>query len=230
MSVTAMRISALVLFTAATAVHGQTGTLNVVHGIPGATVDVCVSGDITGNEFARVIEEFDFTETRTRELPEGFYDANVVLAGDDCADALPGLSATDLFLPAGANVSVVANLDNPGGAFELNVFVNDLSGLRPGQADVAVQHTADAPAVDVWIGRNNNKLVRTFAMFTNGDQETGSVKPGRLAVALSLPGQDDVLLDPANLRLRPDTYYAIYAVGTFPDTFTYVVLPIPASR
>ena len=58
------------------------------------------------------------------------------------------LITASVALPAGANASLVANLDATGTPV-LNTFVNDTAAAAPGEGRVVVRHTAAAPAVDV---------------------------------------------------------------------------------
>ena len=202
------------------------GIMNLIHGVPGAVVDVCASGATTGNVFVKITSDFEFTNVDTHELPEGTYDAKVIGAtGDDsCAPAaIPGLEVSGVFLPAGANVSAVAHLTD-GGDLTLSVFANEVAGMGP--AVLAAHHTAQAPSVDVWLGRNVRQLAVAIEDFTNGDQVTTEILPGPRELALSLPNSDEVVFGPARLQLQPSTTYAVYAVGAFPSSFQFVILPI----
>jgi hypothetical protein len=57
----------------AEAANSGTGTLNVVHGIPDAEVDICARGEKTEGGFTKVITGFNFEDIETLELPEGNY-------------------------------------------------------------------------------------------------------------------------------------------------------------
>lgn len=203
----------------AIATGSSTGVLNVVHGIPGLDVDVCASGDVTGNEFAKVAEDFVFKDIATLELPEGAYDATVIPAGGDCvADAV--LSASGLFLPAGANVSVVANLDADGTP-ELSVFVNDTSRLRWWQTSLTVRHTAAAPEVDVVVERRFFRrwwpVGAIFQDVANGEEGTKVGLVGKYRVSVNLADTDTTVLGPAKLWLPRRTGTIVYAVGSAAD-------------
>jgi hypothetical protein len=199
------------------------GTLNVVHGIPGAVVDVCASGDATGNEFARVIEGFEYTDIETLDLPEGDYDATVVAAGADCNPDEAILSASGLFLPAGANVSVVAHLD-ANGVPALTVGVNDTSeGNRRRTSRLTAYHVAEAPAVDIRAG----KLIPYWNLFQgveNGQSADLDLWPGRYKLAIVPEDgriRDAVATD--RVRLQKGTNTVLYAVGSLNDgSFTVI--------
>lgn len=218
--------AALALVAIPTAAAGPAnGTLNVVHGIPGVTVDVCARGAVTGGEFAKVIENFNFGTITPLALPEGSYDARVVIAGTPCTDPVPGLSADGLFLPAGANVSVVASL-KPGGGFQFVVSVNDTSSTRLARATVV--HAADAPAVDIqagiilWIP----KLVSNLQ---NGQSASKEILPFTYTVAVIPAGKGIFsFVKLQRVRFPGNTNTVVYAVGSLADgSFKLLTQRIP---
>ena len=82
-------------------------TLNVVHGIPGLTVDVCVDGE-------KAVTKFTPGDVVTGvRLTEGVYRLRVTATGDPCSAALLKARAS---LEGGwnRNYTVVANLDDEG--------------------------------------------------------------------------------------------------------------------
>ncbi len=82
-------------------------SLNVVHGIPGVDVDVCVNG-------AAAIPDFNPGEVVTGvPLPAGTYDVKIVAAGDACTDAAI-LEATGIELASGKNYTAIAYLMEDG--------------------------------------------------------------------------------------------------------------------
>jgi hypothetical protein len=237
-------IAALAVFMTAFAAPGLAdggtdGTLNVVHGIPGAVVDVCASGDATGNAYAKVAPNFEFKDIATLELPEGAYDAFVQLAtGDDACDAsnaLPGLAATGLFLPGGANVSVVANLTGVDDApFELSVFVNNTDPLRRWVSRFTVRHVADAPTVDVYSGRYARWTWKNFDDVAQGDEGSRKLWAGRRYIGLALEDSQsraDIAIGPIESYLAPTANNIYYAVGSLEDgTFDIIQQVIEVER
>jgi hypothetical protein len=209
-SVAGLVLAAAITFTNAGTTSGS-GTLNVVHGIPGVTVDVCARGEVTGGEFARVISGFMFKQVETLPLPAGFYDANVVLPGDDCANAVPGLSASGLFLPEDTNVSVVAHQTEDGAGFQLSLFVNETSWLRNG-SELVVRHTAAAPTVDARYGRVF--LRGAIRMLEFGEEDSARINPGPWKVAVTLPNDWNPVLGPVTVFVAPRTSKIVYVVGS----------------
>lgn len=100
----------------AQAAEGE-ATVSVLHGVPGATVDVYANGEelLTGFEPG--------TLTDPLELPAGDYDLKVVAAGAG-ADGEAVIKANGVTVPADANITVVAHLDADGTPV-LTPFVND---------------------------------------------------------------------------------------------------------
>ena len=88
--------------------HGASNaTVSILHGVPDATVDVYANGKA-------LLEDFEpGTLTDPQMLPAGSYDLKVVKAGDG-ADGDAIMSANNVKVPAGANVTVVAHLTESG--------------------------------------------------------------------------------------------------------------------
>ena len=133
-------VAVLSMFATPAGAQASNGTVTVIHGIPGLTVDVYVNGKLTLEDFA------PDTVTAPLELPAGTYQI-AIRPANAAADSTPVLAGSAT-LPAGANASIVAHLDASGQP-KLTVFVNDTSSLAAGNARLVVRHTAAAPAVDV---------------------------------------------------------------------------------
>lgn len=231
------------LVPAASATYGKShdrssATVNVVHGIPGAVVDVCASGDITKGQFAPVITDFEFTQIEKLYLPAGEYDIKVVGTGkDSCAsDALPGLELNDAAVPAGANISIVANLTEDGKALALTVGVNDTSKLGKDEARVTAYHTAAAPAVDIWAAARDksSKAIALYGDFApaltglaNGSSDSVDVEANRyrLAIAASPSKSAEGAVKKLRAKLKRNKNTIFYAVGSLSgDQPTFTVL------
>jgi hypothetical protein len=75
-------VTALAASAPAAASDGKPFTLNVVHGIPGVVVDVCVDG-------TKAITDFEPGDVVTGiALPEGTYRFDVTPAGEPCSAAI----------------------------------------------------------------------------------------------------------------------------------------------
>lgn len=201
---------------------GGNGTVTVIHGVPGLVVDVYVNG-------ALALPNFEpYTVTDPISLPEGNYNIVIVPAGGNPAN--PAISGS-VFLPAGANASIIAHL-TAAGAPTLSAYVNDLSGIKPGDSRLVVRHDAAAPAVDVKLARpgmGGEKSAAVLPNLSNPNQVSADVKPGRYEASLSPAGSDQTVFGPATLKLKPGMVTIVYAVGSIGDgTFTLLSQKIQA--
>jgi len=181
---------------------GATATVNVVHGIPGVAVKVCVDG-------AAVVDHFRYGSTIVgAALPAGNHTVRVVPAGKRCAS--PAVLTQSYALQAGLNYTVVATL-NASGTPNLKPYVNDVSRTRHGTARLTVRHTAQAPAVNVWAG--STKLI-SGRSFTWGSSATLGVPAGSYRVKVTLPSSAKPVIGPATVALGAGKAYQVYAVGS----------------
>lgn len=179
------------------------GTVTVVHGIPGLTVDVYVNGNLTLEDFA------PDTVTKPLELPAGEYQL-AVRPANAAADSAPVLSGSTT-LPAGANASVVAHLD-ANGQPKLSVFVNDTSAIADGKSRLIVRHTAAAPAVDVLANG-----APAFTNLANPNEAKADLPAGTISAAVAATGTTTPVLGPVDLTLPAGTATIVYAVGSLQD-------------
>ena len=117
----AATLTAVSVAVAAPAQAADDAQVSVLHGVPGATVDVYANGD-------ELLTDFEpGTLTDPVSLPAGDYDLKVVAAGDG-ADGDAVIEANGVAVPGGANITVVAHLDESGTPI-LTPFVNDTLSL-----------------------------------------------------------------------------------------------------
>ncbi len=212
-----------ILLALAVPATAQNAYVYAVHGIPGQNgfpVDIAVDGNcaVTGFTFGSVGGPLT--------LPAGtrfvaIYAANSM---NPCSGS-PALTATPN-LTAGMTYALVAHLKEDGSP-TLSGFGIDLSRTQPGQGRFILHHTAAAPAVDVTVNRGDGKgnaPSATIPGFTNGDQVPAEFRPGDWYATLSVGGSP--VIGPTLLNLKPKTAQLIFAVGIFPDSFTYIVKEI----
>ncbi len=180
-----------------------TGTVTVVHGVPGLTVDVYVNHELTLKDFA------PGTVTDPLTLPAGNYTIDIRPAGA-AADSDPAISGTATLDP-GANVTIVAHLTADGSP-TLSVFSNDTSALDAGMARLVVRHTAAAPAVDILA--DGSVLVSNLA---NPDEASADVPAGSYHVTIAPTGSTEAVFDAGTLDLQAGTAYFVYAYGSLSD-------------
>ena len=178
--------------------------LSVLHGVPGLTVDVWVNGERTLDDFA------PGTLAGPLALPAGDYDLAITAA--DAADAsAPVIGPVKVTLAASGNYTAVANLDAAGKP-TANFFTNDVSQIDPGKGKLTVRHTAAAPAVDVLAGGS-----AVISGLANPNEETLTLDPGTLSVAVAAAGTTDPVLGPADVTVAEGTHTVVYAWGSLAD-------------
>lgn len=189
-------------------------SLNVVHGIPGVDVEVCVNGDVA-------IPGFTPGEVVTGvALPAGAYDVKIVAAGDTCDDAAI-LEATGVELASDRNYTAIAYLSEDGTP-TLGLFRNNVRPVPARSARLTIRHTAAAPAVDVWA--NGGVLLQDVP---NGASATMRVPAGVYAAWVSLPGDHAPVIGPAVLKLAKGTAYQVYAWGNADAGYDLAVVGVP---
>jgi hypothetical protein len=191
-----------------------TATVNVVHGIPGVTVKVCVDGRSVADDVrfgAKIVGA---------KLSAGSHNVRVVAAGQPCRSTAILHAAYPL--RAGRNYTIVANLD-PAGAPNLKAFRNPVRPTRAGHARLTVRHTAQAPAVNVWAGCT--RLIGGTS-FRWGSSRTFGVPAGHYRVRVTLPGSWVAVIGPATKHLHAGRAYQVYAVGS-PGHYRLVTVAVP---
>lgn len=188
-------------------------SLNVVHGIPGVDVEVCVNGDVA-------IPGFNPGEVVTGvALPAGAYDVKIVAAGATCDDAAI-LKATGIELASDRNYTAIAYLSEDGTP-TLGLFKNNVRPVPARSARVTIRHTAAAPPVDVWA--NGGVLLQDVP---NGASATMRVPASVYAAWVSLPNDHAPVIGPAVLKLAKGTAYQVYAWGDADAGYDFAVVGV----
>lgn len=201
---------AISLFGMSTA-NAADATLNVVHGIPGVDVNVCVNG-------AEAIPDFNPGDVETGvALAAGEYDFKIVAASSTCGGTAI-LEATAVALVDGGNYTAIAHLMEDGTP-ALDLFKNNVKPLDKGIARLTVRHTAAAPEVDVWA---NGSVV--LEDVPHGASATMKVPTGVYAVWASLPGDHMPVIGPDVLKLTKGMAYQVYAWGDETSGYDFAVV------
>lgn len=179
-------------------------TVQVLHAVPGLTVDVYANGEELLTDFA------PGTLTDPVMLPAGSYDLKVT-AVDAGPDGDAAIEANDVTVPGGANITVVAHLDADGNP-TLTPFVNDVAATAAGQGRLTVRHTAAAPAVDV---RANETVA--FSNLTNPNEAKADLAAGTVSADVVLAGTSDVAIGPADVNVAEGANTIVYAWGSAAD-------------
>jgi hypothetical protein len=185
----------------------------VLHGVPGAKVDVCVNG-------SEVKSNFTYKQKFSADLPAGTYKVRVraASAGECMGDVI--LKANPE-LKAGKNYTAVAGLDAAGSP-ELFLYKNDVSRTDGKNARVSVRHTAAAPKVDVWV--NGSKLLKGLP---NGGSRTLQVPANAYTVKVAPKGTTTVVIGPRTFDVKANNAYQIYATGNGDAGYIFQVLAQP---
>jgi hypothetical protein len=183
-------------------------TIMLLHGIPGATVDVLVDGDV-------VIDAFEPGKMQDLSAFAGQTLTNLEVRLDGADTVVIGPVA-EFAVPASGNLTVVAHLDADGNP-ALSPFANDVATIAAGQGRLTVRHAAAAPAVDIVLGD-----ARPFTNLVNGDEGKADLPAGPISGAKIAPTGGDPIADVPNVTLAAGSNLIVYAVGSLEEeTFTF---------
>ena len=206
-------LTTTVAIAAALAVPAMAGAqtnaeITLVHGIPGATVDVAAGGEVVVPNFEPgTVQDISALAGQT------LTDLEVRAAGTE--DVVIGPIAS-FDVPAEGSYSVVAHLDADGNP-TITPFENDTTPVPEGTARLTIRHTAAAPAVDVVLGD-----ARPVENAANGDSVDLDLPAGEISGAQIAPTGGDPIADVPTVELQAGTNLIVYAVGSLEDgTFTF---------
>ena len=183
-------------------------TITLLHGIPGATVDVAVDGEV-------VIPGFEPGATQDLTAFAGQTLANVEVRAAGTEDAVIGPVA-EFPVPDSGNWTVIAHLDADGNP-TITPFENNTAMTADGEGRLTVRHTAAAPAVDLVVGD-----ARPIENAANGASADLDLPAGEIAGAQLAPTGGDPLVDVPTVNLAAGSNLIVYAVGSLADeTFTF---------
>ncbi len=202
-------VASVALAVPASAAPGD-GSVTVLHGIPGLTVDVYVNDALTLDNFA------PDTVTDPIALPPGDY--NIKIRGATDPDTAPPILEDNATITTGLNASIIANLAADGSP-TINVYANDTSAIPAGQGRLTVRHTAAAPAVDV---RAGGSVV--FPNLTNPNEASAELAAGVVSADVVLAGTSTVVIGPADVDVQAGVSTIVYAVGSATDGNLHVLV------
>ena len=192
----------------------STATVTLMHGIPGATVDVVVDGQVVvpGFQPGTMQDISSFAGQTLRNV-------EVRAAGSDTVVIGP---LAELAVPGSGNWTVLAHLDASGKP-TLTPFQNDTAAVPAGQGRLIVRHTAAAPAVDVVLADGS----RPFTNLTNPNEAAAVLPAGQIAGAKVAPAGGDPIADVPTVDLKAGSDLIVYAVGSLSDnTLTFLTQTI----
>ncbi len=199
---------AAVALSGGTAAAQDAATVTLLHGIPGATVDVAVGGEVLLPGF-----EPGATQDLSAFAGQSLADVEVRLAGTE--DIVIG-PIDELAVPASGNWTVMAHLDAEGTP-AIAAFENNTAPTADGEGRLTVRHTAAAPAVDLVVGD-----ARPIEGAENGASAELALPAGEIAGAQLAPAGGDPIVDVPTVNLAAGSNLIVYAVGSLADeTFTF---------
>ena len=212
---------AMLALTAPLFAQAGSGSVYVVHGIPGEDVgaarDLPVDVSVNG---ACALKNFKFGDiVGPVSLPAGTLTVSISLANSSnpCGGAV-AIGPAKIQLKTGENATIIASLTADGKP-TARKFTNDLSRAYGGRAKVAVHHTAAAPRVDVKIDPKSQTN-----SFRNSEKFVVEADAGVAQVSIAPAGSSAPVFGPISLTLTKDTGYLVYAVGSVAkNTFTLLV-------
>jgi hypothetical protein len=182
--------------------------ITLLHGIPGATVDVSVDGQV-------LLPGFEPGATQDLTPFAGQTLANVEVFAAGTQDVVIGPIA-ELPVPDSGNWTVLAHLDAEGTP-TITPFENDTTATNDGEGRLTVRHAAAAPAVDLVVGD-----ARPVTDAANGDEAPLALPAGEIAGAQIAPAGGDPIADVPTVDLAAGTNLIVYAVGSLDDdSFTF---------
>jgi len=183
-------------------------TIALLHGIPGATVDVAVDGEVLIPGF-----EPGATQDLSAFAGQTLVDLEVRAAGTE--DVVIGPIA-EFAVPSSGNWTVVAHLDADGNP-TISAFENNTAMTADGEGRLTVRHTAAAPAVDLVVGDT-----RPIEGAANGASAELELPAGEIAGAQLAPTGGDPIVDVPTVNLAAGSNLIVYAVGSLDGgTFTF---------
>jgi len=187
-------------------------TVYILHGVPGATVDVCVNGSVLLDDFT------PGTLTPAQSLPAGTYTVKVVASDAANCDATALIGPADIPVEAGKNYTIAAHL-KADGSLTATPFENDTSAAPAGQGKVTVRHIA-ANAEGVEVVASGTSL----GTFNNGGQiGPASLPAGTINAEVKAGGTVVASSDVPVTAAKNTIVYAWGDPAASPSTFAFAV-------
>lgn len=186
------------------ATPAATGTVTLVHGLPGVVADVTVDGKEVIKSFAPE----RITDPLT--LPAGVHQFAVRPTGSAPTSA-PAVSGS-IAIAAGARLSVAVGLDAAGQPMA-HVYDDDASGLAAGAAGVIVRNVADA--ADARISLDGAPLGGSAGAgsVVNSSQRAAVATTGSHTVTVTDAAGTTTLVKAQAVPVRASTASVLYLIG-----------------
>jgi hypothetical protein len=206
----------------------------VVHGIPGGDlqqpaalpVDISVDGAcaLTAVPFRSIVGPL--------AIPAGTRRLAVHYPSTGSCGGAAVIGPASVPFNAGENATIIAHL-GANGAPTASKFANNTSATPTGRARVAVHHTANAPAVDVYLTRAFGTAASTLALTTGlvpGEQSVVPIPGEHQQLAITAAGTSTAAFGPVGLGLTPGNLYSLYVVGSLTNGTLAVIADVRSAR
>lgn len=206
----------------------------IVHGIPGGDlqqpaalpVDISVDGAcaLTNVNFRTIVGPLAIP-AGTRRLAVHYP------ATGSCASAAV-IGPAEVPFNGGETATIIAHLGATG-APTASKFVNNFGATPANRARVAVHHTANAPAVDVYLTRAFGTASSTIALTTGllpSEQSVLPIPGEQQQLAITAAGSSSAAFGPAGLGLSPGNVYSLYVVGSLTNGTLAVIADVRQVR
>jgi hypothetical protein len=208
-AVVALLAAMLLALASTSGAAAAAATVSLMHGIPGAPVDVVVDGAV-------VIDGFQPGTMQDISQFAGQTLNNVEVRAAGTTTVVIG-PIPSLDVPASGNWTVIAHLDASGKP-TLTPYQNDTASLPAGKGRLIVRHTAAAPAVDVVLADGS----RPFTNLNNPQEASAELPAGEITGAKLAPAGGAPIVDIPAVNLKAGTDLIVYAVGSLTaDTLTF---------
>ena len=177
-------------------------TLWVVHGVPGATVEVCVNG-------APAKEDFAYRQKFSTLVPAGDYTFALYANGANCTGTPIDEANITRTLAMDGNYTIVAGVSNATSKVRFFWFTNDVANTMRGMFRLSIRHVAVAPALNVFM----NKTRMTVPSLTQNGSKTLQLTPGDYVTRVKVAGSSDTIIGPLTRSYERKTAVQLYIVG-----------------
>ena len=187
----------------AAASSSQQVTVTVVHGLPNFTADIYVNGKLLLDGFK------PRSEAGPLHVSPGQY--HIAIRNVGASPSSKPVLEGSVNLVAGGNYSIVAHLDDKGGA-ALSAYRNPEAPIPAGQAKVVVRAVATLPPLTM---EANDRTVASRV--PPGGEQSALIPPGGYEVKVFTKGDTKPVLPAQDIRIHEGSAYILYVVGSDRD-------------
>ena len=222
------------LFASPASGQSTTASVIIIHGLPGGDlqqpadlpVDISVDGAcaLTRVTYKSIIGPLS--------IPEGTRSIVVHYPATGTCSSAAAIGPAAVPFNGGENATIIAHV-GPDGAPTASKFANNFGATPAGRARATVHHTANAPAVDIYLTRAFGNAASTIALTTGlvpGEQTVLPIPGERQSLAITAAGSTTAAFGPAGLGLSPNNVYSLYVVGSLTNRTLDVIADVRTAQ